>query len=199
MTDSSHRLDCPVSNFQLGNHHGRLLKRWPSLGNRRRVDRFICRFRDGDQVLASHAIHKNESDAARDTLDASKVIDADSVWFLCIPRPSHRLKRITPSEPSAFLRPLSFSSTAAAIAFPTRPCALIFETSRCGWAGSKTANARASTTYDIRLPAAFCLNGAFARPDKRTASTGCPTTSGTSASPTLIGIFQPLQNSLPTR
>jgi len=70
-------------------------------------------------------------------------------------------------------------------------------TLRLGW--SKTANALASTTYDIRLPAAFYLNGALARPDKRTASTGCPTTSVTSGSPTLIGIFQPLQNSLPMR
>jgi hypothetical protein len=38
-----------------------------------------------------------------------------------------------------------------------------------------------------------------ARPDKKTASTGCPTISVTSACPTLIGIFQPLQNCLPPR
>jgi hypothetical protein len=36
------------------------------------------------------------------------------------------------------------------------------------------------------------LNGALARPDKKTASTGCPTISVTSACPTLIGISQPL-------
>ena len=36
------------------------------------------------------------------------------------------------------------------------------------------------------------LNGALARPNKKTASTACPTISVTSAYPTLIGIFQPL-------
>jgi len=86
---------------------------------------------------------------------------------------------------------------AVAIAFPTRPCASHFESSRCGLAGSKTANGLASTTYGIRLPAVCFLNGALARPHKKTASTGCRTISVTSGCPRPIGIFQPLQNSLP--
>src|SRR5712671_5975488 len=104
-----------------------------------------------------------------------------------------------PSEQSAFLRPLSFSSTAVGTVFPIRPCALRFESSRYGLAGSKTANGLASTTCGIRLPAAFFLNGAVARPDKKIASTGYLTISVTNVCRTLIGIFQPLQNSLPLR
>ena len=64
MTDSSQGFYRAVSNFQLGNHYGCLLNRGSSLGNHRRVHSFIRGFRDRDQVLASHAIHKNESDTA---------------------------------------------------------------------------------------------------------------------------------------
>ena len=112
------------------------------------------------------------------------------------PRPCRHLKSISASEAGASLRRLSFSLTATAIAFPIRPCAPCFESSRCGSAGSETASALAFTTFGIRLLAGFFLNGDIARPDKKTASTGCLTIWATSTCLTLIGISLPHQNSL---
>ena len=64
MTDSSQGFYRAISNCELGNHYGCLLNRGSSLGNHRRVHSLIRGFRHRDQVLASHAIHKNESDTA---------------------------------------------------------------------------------------------------------------------------------------
>jgi integrase len=142
----------------------------------------------------------------RDEIDVKQGI-------LTVKESKRRRFRLVPLHPSAvppleeyiakrtkrFPEASFFSSTVVVIAFPIRLCAPRFESSRCALAGSKTANALASTTYDIRLPAAFFLNGAVARPDKKTVSTGCPTISVTSACPTLIGIFPLLQNSWPPR
>jgi integrase len=153
----------------------------------------------GLRISEALGLRRDQVDLKQGILTIKESKDADFVWYLYTPQPCRRLKSMLPSESSAFLRPLSFSSTAAAIALPTRPCAPRFENSRCCLAGSKTANALASTTYVIRLLAVFFLNGALAMPDEKTASTGCPTISVTSACPTLIGIFQLLRNSLPLR